>query len=42
MFLVLYSLNINSYFFAIKPFGFIVLGATESESAEPFGTNVTL
>ena len=29
-------------FFAIKPFGFSVLAATENESAESFDTNVTL
>ena len=42
MFLVRCSLKIASYFFAIKPFGFSVLAATEHESAESFDTNVTL
>ena len=42
MFLVRCSLKIASYYFAIKPFGFIVLAATENESAESFDTNVTL
>ena len=42
MFLVWCSLNIDSYFFAIKPFGFSVLVATENESAESFDTNVAL
>ena len=42
MFLVWCSLKIDSYFFAIKPFGFSVLAATENESAESFDTNVTL
>ena len=42
MFLVWFSLEIDSYFFAIKPFGFSVLAATENESAESFDTNVRL
>ena len=36
------SLKIDSYFVAIKPFGFSVLAATENESAESFDINVTL
>ena len=36
------SLKIEFYCFAIKPFGFSVLAATEKESAESFDTNVTL
>ena len=39
MFLVRCSLKIASYFFAIKPFGFSVLAATENESAESFDTS---
>ena len=42
MLLVRCSLKIASYFFAIQPFGFSVLAATENESAESFDTNVTL
>ena len=38
MFLVWGSLEIDSYFFAIKPFGFSVVVATENESAESFDT----
>ena len=32
MFLAWCSLKIDSYFFAMKPFGFSVLAATENES----------
>ena len=32
MFLVWCSLKIDSYFFAIKPFGFSVLAATDHEN----------
>ena len=44
MFLLWCSLKIESYFFfAIKPFGFIVFtAATENERVEFFDTNVTL
>ena len=42
VFLAWCSLKIDSYFFAIKPFGFSVLAATKKESADSFDTNVTL
>ena len=42
MFLVWFFLKIDSYFFAVKPFEFSVLVATENESAKSFDTNVAL
>ena len=41
-FLMWCFLKIDSYIFAIKPFGFSVLAANENESAESFDTNVML